>query len=104
MCIDCLLEAIFHIAIYFPTFRRTICALLRPWQERQGTASDQLWACTVEDEEELVEQYFPVSQDETVVPDLQHISRAQQQELLEQMPKGLCSEKPGRTDIIKHDI
>lgn len=41
------------------------------WVSSPGTASDQMWACVVE-EEELKEQYFPMAGGEVLYPSVEH--------------------------------
>lgn len=77
--------------------------LLRPWNERKGSWSEQLWARKVDDEEELEEQYFPVNSDLTF-PVIDHLSPKQQKEFQELVPEGLFSDKPGKTKLLHHHI
>lgn len=78
--------------------------LLRPWYERKGSWSEQLWARKVDEEEELEEQYFPVDQKSITFPAVDHLTPKQQREFLKRVPENLFSDQPGKTDILQHDI
>lgn len=66
--------------------------------------SDQLLARKVEEEEESIEQYFPTVKDSMVLPELGHLTSEQQKNLRSLIPQGLFNERPGRTEVMKHDI
>lgn len=78
--------------------------LLKKWTDRPPSIQNQLWARTVEQEEELAEQYFPTTGGESLYPSITHLTSQQQEDLLSIIPRGLFRDQPGRTDIISHDI
>uniref|UniRef100_A0A9J8BJ87 Gypsy retrotransposon integrase-like protein 1 n=1 Tax=Cyprinus carpio carpio TaxID=630221 RepID=A0A9J8BJ87_CYPCA len=78
--------------------------LLKQWNERSVPINEQRWACVVEEEEELKEQYFPTTKGKSVFPSVAHLSSEHQKELLHIIPKALFREEPGRTELITHDI
>ncbi len=78
--------------------------LLKQWIDRPSTIQDQLWARTVEEEEEPSEQYFPTAGGESTYPSVTHLTTEQQEDLRKIIPKGLFRDQPGRTDVITHDI
>lgn len=78
--------------------------LLKEWIGRPSAIQDQLWARTVEQEEELAEQYFPTAGAESTYPSVTHLTPEQQEELRRITPQGLFQDKPGRTNVITHDI
>lgn len=73
--------------------------LLKEWFDRPAS-SIQLWACTVVEEEEPQEQYFPSASEEQSFPELSYLAADQQEELEAIMPVELFSTKPGCTDLI----
>lgn len=77
--------------------------LLKEWTA-QPQDSTSMWACTVVDEEEPQEQYFPSSAVKTVFPDLDHLPLERRQEVQSLMTKELFSLKPGRTHLSEHKI
>lgn len=77
--------------------------LLKEWVD-QPEHSATLWACTVTDEEELQEQYFPSASETAVFPDVSHLTPDKRQELQAHMTKELFSLKPGCTHLIEHQI
>lgn len=78
--------------------------LLRPWQEKKGPLSEQLWARAVEEEEELDEQYFPNDLNSPTYPAVEHLTPKQQKELEKRIPEGLFRDNPGKTKLIQHNI
>lgn len=78
--------------------------LLRPWQEKKGPLSEQLWARAVEEEEELDEQYFPNDLNSHTYPAVDHLTPKQQKELEKRIPEGLFRDNPGKTKLIQHNI
>jgi len=78
--------------------------LLRPWHERKGSLSEQLWARKVDEEEELEEQYFPVDQKSITFPAVDHLTPKKQREFLKRVPENLFSDQPGKTDLAQHNI
>ena len=78
--------------------------LLKRWIDRQSSIQDQLWARTVEEEEEPLEQYFPTAGGKSTYPSVTHLTAEQQEDLLTIVPRGLFQDRPGRTDVITHDI
>lgn len=78
--------------------------LLRPWLDRQCSVAEQLWARSVEDEEEVSEQYFPTNQGPNTLPNLNHLSLEQKGQIEAEIPGGLFSDRPGRTEVTQHDI
>ncbi len=78
--------------------------LLKQWIDRPSSIQDQLWARTVEEEEEPSEQYFPTAGGESTYPSVTHLTTEQQEDLRKIIPKGLFRDQPGRTDVITHDI
>ena len=77
--------------------------LLREWKDR-NPLSQQLLARVVTDEEETEELYFPASSPSFSLPDVSHLVPSEQKELKDIIPDGLFSERPGRTDLVTHDI
>uniref|UniRef100_A0A669D934 Gypsy retrotransposon integrase-like protein 1 n=1 Tax=Oreochromis niloticus TaxID=8128 RepID=A0A669D934_ORENI len=77
--------------------------LLKEWTA-QPQDSTSMWACTVVDEEEPQEQYFPSSAVKTVFPVLNHLPLERRQEVQSLMTKELFSLKPGHTHLIEHKI
>lgn len=63
--------------------------LLKQWVDRPSSIQDQLWARTVEEEEEPMEQYFPTAGGESTYPSVTHLTTEQQDDLLKITPKGL---------------
>ncbi|XP_042611929.1 uncharacterized protein LOC122144820 [Cyprinus carpio] len=78
--------------------------LLRPWHERKGSWSEQLWARKVDEEEEVEEQYFPVDKEVPTFPAVDHLTTKQQIEFQKRVPEGLFSDKPGKTKLLQHNI
>ena len=63
-------------------------------------------AQTVEQEEELAEQYFPTAGGESLYPSVSHLTGEQQEYLLSIIPimPWLFGDQPGQTNIITHNI
>ncbi len=78
--------------------------LLKPWQDRSGPLSDQLFARKIDEEEESNEQYFPTVMSSPIFPELSHLTSEQQENLQLRVPEGLFSDRPGRTGVMQHDI
>ncbi|KAI4879913.1 hypothetical protein NFI96_003643 [Prochilodus magdalenae] len=78
--------------------------MLRPWNEPDTKSSEQLWIRAVEEDEEAVEQYFPTGGAYSILPDVDHLSAQQQDELQQVIPPKLFSEEPGRTAVTQHNI
>ncbi|XP_069370624.1 uncharacterized protein [Paralichthys olivaceus] len=78
--------------------------LLKRWTDRPAAVQNQLWARTVEQEEEPVELYFPTAGGESPYPSVTHLTPEQQEDLLSIIPRGLFRDQPGRTEVITHDI
>ncbi len=55
--------------------------LLKPWQDRSGPLSDQLFAQKIDEEEESNEQYFPTAMSFPIFPELSHLTSEQQENL-----------------------
>lgn len=77
--------------------------LLREWTDRPDQLTSFL-ARAVKDEEEISEQYFPLSGEAPLSPDLSHLNPDEQLELQGVMPKELFSLRPGCTHLTKHQI
>ena len=78
--------------------------MLRQWHERERPVEQHFFARAVGEEEEVEEQYFPSKQEEKAEINLDHLSKAQQQELRACVPEGVISGIPGKTPLVKHRI
>lgn len=78
--------------------------LLKLWVPREEEPGHLLWARTVDEDEELQEQYFPVAQGEPSQPELGHLPPRRRWELQRCIPEGLFREEPGRTTLTQHGI
>lgn len=75
--------------------------LLKEFYPRAESA--QLCVCVVREEEELTEQYFPISSTQHVV-DVSHLEQSQRDQIKQLMDPALFQEKPGLTDLVLHDV
>ncbi|XP_029928572.1 uncharacterized protein LOC115374014 [Myripristis murdjan] len=77
--------------------------LLKEWKTREPPPSQQLFVRAVKEEEDAEGEFTPTIHS-TASLDLSHLSLTQQQELEAIIPPDLFQEKPGTTDLVKHDI
>lgn len=78
--------------------------LLREWKTRNIPSQQLLARVVAVDEEEVEEQYLPVSCKPCKLPDMSHLDLAKQKELENSFSEELFSERPGRTDLVAHDM
>ncbi len=76
--------------------------LLKEWHERSDAGVEVLMLRRVEEEDEVHEQYLPISSRATL--DLQHLSLHQQAEVQDLCSPEVFRETPGRTSLVEHDI
>lgn len=76
--------------------------LLKEFNVRQEPAQ-QLFVRSVQDEE-VTEQYFPISTDEMVAVDLSHLSPPKQKSIQPLLDPSLFKETPGFTSLVQHKI
>nr|XP_054594838.1 uncharacterized protein LOC129162695 [Nothobranchius furzeri] len=77
--------------------------LLKKWKSRDPPLCEQCFVQKVEEEYE-VERELPPVNDSPASLDLSHLSLTQQQELEAIIPPDLFQERPGTTDLVRHDI
>lgn len=74
--------------------KKTQINLLKPWKD------GPCWSVHVKDKP----AQFPTAHSSSNFPDLKHLTAKLQKDLEKRMPEGLFFEKPGRTEVIQHDI
>lgn len=77
--------------------------LLKEFHPRAESESAQLCVRVVREEEEPTEQYFPTSSTQQAV-DVSHLEQPQRDQVKQLLDPELFQEKPGRIDLVLHDV
>jgi len=77
--------------------------LLKEFHSRAESEAAQLCVRVVREEEEPTEQYFPTRCTQQAV-DVSHLEQPQRDQVKQLLDPELFQEKPGRTDLVLHDV
>lgn len=79
--------------------------LLKAWNTREPSLSQQLFVRAVQEEEDQTGEFFPSKSETTVVNvDLSHLTAEQRADVEALIPSGLFQDKPGYTTLVEHSI